>query len=146
MPEEITLKVKKIHPDAIIPSYAHAGDAGMDLYSYEDGVLQPGERRLFKTGLNVEIPFGYEMQIRSRSGLALKNGIIVLNSPGTIDAGYSGELGIILVNHGKEAYEIKKGDKIAQGKISKVEQVEIKVVEELSETSRGEGGFGSTGN
>ena len=140
----LELKVKKLFPDTILPSYAHNGDAGMDLCSYEDGILAPGERKLFKTGLSVEIPLGYEMQIRSRSGLALKFGIAVLNSPGTIDAGYRGELGIILINHSGFPYQVKRGDKIAQGKISKVEEVAIKLVEELSETTRGGGGFGST--
>ena len=141
----IELKVKKIHPDAVLPSYAKPGDAGMDLCSYINYVLQPGERKLFGTGLKVEIPQGYEMQIRPRSGLALKVGITVVNTPGTVDSGYRGELGVILINHGSESYEIKKGERIAQGVISKIEEVLIKEVENLSDSERGVGGFGSTG-
>jgi len=141
----IKLKVKKIHPDAVIPSYAHPEDACFDLHSYINCVLKPGKRKIFGTGLRFEIPQGYEMQMRPRSGLALKNGITVLNSPATVDSGYRGELGIVLINHGSDNYEVKRGDKIAQGKISRVEEVLIEEVENLSESSRGEGGFGSTG-
>lgn len=142
MPTEI--KVKKIHPDAILPNYAHPGDAGMDLCSVEEYILEPEERKLFSTGLQVEIPPGYEMQIRPRSGLALKQGITVLNSPGTIDSGYRGEIGVILINHGEKPYEIKKGERIAQGVIGKIEEVLINDVDELSDSLRGQGGFGST--
>lgn len=141
----IELKVEKIYSDAIIPSYAHSGDAAFDLNSYIDYVLQPGEWKIFGTGLKVEIPIGYEMQIRPRSGLASKTGVTVLNAPGTIDSGYRGELGIILVNHGKESYAVKKGERIAQGLISRVVEISIKEVEKLSDSVRGEGGFGSTG-
>lgn len=139
------IKIEKIFPDAILPSYAYSGDAGMDLFSYETYILKPGERRLFKTGLKVEILEGYEMQIRPRSGLALNHGVTVLNTPGTIDAGYRGEVGVILINHGKEIYSIKKGDKIAQVVINSVERVVLEEVEKLEESSRGKGGFGSTG-
>jgi dUTP pyrophosphatase len=141
----IEFKVKKMHPDAIIPSYAKEGDACMDLSSYEDYTLKPGERRALATGLQVEPPQGYEFQVRPRSGLAAKYGITVLNTPGTVDAGYRGEVKVILINLGQEAYSIKKGDRIAQGKVSRVEEVVIRECEELSETARGSGGFGSTG-
>ena len=141
----VDIKIEKIFSDAILPSYAHPGDAGMDVFSYETYILKPGERRLFKTGLKVELPEGYEMQIRPRSGLALNHGVTVLNTPGTIDAGYRGEVGVILINHGEKVYSIKKGDKIAQAVISSVEKAVLEEVEKLEESSRGEGGFGSTG-
>lgn len=141
----VNIKIEKIFPDAILPSYVHPGDVGMDLFSYETYILKPGERRLFKTRLKVEIPEGYEMQIRPRSGLALNHGVTVLNTPGTIDAGYRGEVEVILINHGKEVYSIKKGDKIAQAVISSIERAVLEEVEKLEESSRGEGGFGSTG-
>jgi dUTP pyrophosphatase len=117
----------------------------MDLFSCDSCHLKPGERRLFPVGLQVGIPEGYEMQIRSRSGLALRSGISVLNSPGTVDSGYRGELGVILINHSPNEYFIQEGDKIAQAVISQVERAVLKEVNELSQTSRGEGGFGSTG-
>ena len=141
----LELKIKKIHSDAVIPSYVHEGDAGFDLVSVEDYVLRPGERRAIGTGLQVEIPEGYEMQIRPRSGLAFKQGVTVLNSPGTIDVGYRGEIKVILVNHSDGNYEVKKGERIAQGVINELPKVTIVEVSELSETARGEGGFGSTG-
>jgi len=141
----LELKIKKIHSDAVIPSYVHEGDAGFDLVSVEDYVLRPGERRAIGTGLQVEIPEGYEMQIRPRSGLAFKQGVTVLNSPGTIDVGYRGEIKVILVNHGDGNYEVKKCERIAQGVINELPKVTIVEVSELSETARGEGGFGSTG-
>ena len=139
------LKVKKLHENAIIPQYAREGDAGMDLYSIEDYSLQPGERKLFKTGLGMEIPLGYELQLRPRSGLAFKNGISIVNSPGTIDSGYRGDIGIILINHGNEIFDIKIGDRIAQGVLNKFETAEFFEVDELSESSRGSGGFGHSG-
>jgi len=139
------IKIKKIHADAVIPKYAHEGDAGFDLYSIESYILKPMERRGFPTGLKAEIPIGYEMQIRPKSGLALNEGITVLNTPGTIDPGYRGEIGVILINHSKDSYIIKKNEKIAQGVIKKFEKAVFEEVEELSETKRGEGGFGSTG-
>lgn len=139
------LKIKKIHPDAIIPKYANYGDAGLDLFSVEDHVINPGDHILVNTGLQMELPMGFEAQIRPRSGLALKNRITVLNSPGTIDSGYRGELGVVIINHGDEDFEIKKGDKIAQMVIAKHEIAEIMEVEELFPSQRGIGGFGSTG-
>ena len=139
------LKVKKLCNEAILPIYANKGDAGMDLFSISEHLLKPGERCLVSTGLGFEIPEGYEIQIRPRSGLALKKGISLVNTPGTIDAGYRGEVGIIIINHGNEEFEIKKGDKIAQAVINRFEIGEIEEVDLLGETERGSGGFGSTG-
>jgi len=142
----LILRVKKIYPDAILPSYAKEGDACMDLCSYEDYILKRGERKAIGTGLRFEIPSGYEMQVRPRSGAAIKYGITVLNTPGTVDSGYRGEVKVIMINLGEEPYSIHKGDRIAQAKISRVEDIVIQEsIEELSETPRGSGGFGSTG-
>ncbi len=139
------LKVKKIHEDAKIPAYAHEGDSGMDLYSVEETILQPGETKLVKTGLQIAIQKGFEAQVRPKSGLAAKFGITVLNTPGTVDSGYRGEVIVILVNHGKEEYKVEKGKKIAQMVIAKVEEAEIEETFDLDETTRKDGGFGSTG-
>ena len=139
------LKIKKIHPEAIIPQYAHPGDAGLDLFSVEEQIIPPGETRLIKTGISIELPSGTEGQVRPRSGLALKNQITVLNTPGTVDEGYRGEVGVILINHGKNPFEVVKGMKIAQLVIKPVLRVDVEEVEELSNTKRGSGGFGSTG-
>ena len=127
-----------------LPSYATPLSAGMDLRANEYCLLYPGQRTLIKTGLFIELPEGYEAQIRSRSGLAFKHGIMVLNSPGTIDADYRGEIGIILYNSSTEPFEINIGDRIAQMVISRYERVNWEEVAELSSTERGEGGFGST--
>ena len=139
------VKVKKIHEDAKIPAYAHEGDSGMDLYSVEETVLQPNETKLVKTGLQIAVPKGFEAQVRPKSGLAAKFGITVLNTPGTVDSGYRGEVMVILINHGKEEYKIEKGKKIAQMVIAKVEEAKVEVVENLDDTTRKDGGFGSTG-
>ena len=136
--------VKKIDPEAIIPSYAREGDAGADLYSIEDVVLKPMERRAIRTGIGVEVPRGCEAQVRPRSGLALKKGLSIVNTPGTVDSAYRGEIKIIAINLGSEDIEIKKGNRIAQLVINKIENVSFEEAE-LSETERGEGGFGSTG-
>jgi dUTP pyrophosphatase len=130
-----------------LPSYSTALSAGMDLRAFlaEDIVLKPLERRLIPTGLYVEIPEGYEAQIRPRSGLALKKGITVLNSPGTIDADYRGEIGIILINLSPEEFVISNGERICQMVVASHEKVEWEISEILEETSRGEGGFGHTG-
>ncbi len=128
-----------------LPMYQHEGDAGMDLYSAEDHVLKPGERKVFSTGIKLAIPKGYEVHIRPRSGLAIKYGVTVLNTPGTIDHQYRGMVGVILINHGNKPFEVKKGERLAQMVLNKFENFELKEVEELSETERGEGGFGSTG-
>ena len=130
-----------------LPSYETSASAGLDIRAFieEKLTLSPGERKLIKTGLFLEIPEGYEAQVRPRSGLALKNGITVLNSPGTIDADYRGEIGVILINHSSEIFEINSGDRIAQLVFAKVEQAVWFETESLNETERGEGGFGSTG-
>jgi dUTP pyrophosphatase len=139
------IKVKKAREDAILPSYAHDGDAGMDIFSCEEVLIKAGETKLISTGLAFEIPYGFEMQIRPKSGLALNNGLTVLNSPGTLDAGYRGELKILLFNTGKNDYNVKKAQKICQGIVSKIEIVEIQEEKSLSQSERGEKGFGSTG-
>lgn len=131
-----------------LPKYETPMSAGLDLAAYiPDGgsiVIAPGERRLIPTGLHIALPQGYEAQIRPRSGLALKKGITVLNSPGTIDADYRGEIGVLLINLGQEPFEIKGGDRIAQMVIAKHERIKFELVETLDETERGEGGFGHT--
>jgi len=141
----VRVQIKKIHEDAIIPDYAHPGDAGVDLYSILDYKLKPGERILVSTGIKIALPIGFEAQVRPKSGLALKHGISVCNTPGTVDAGYRGEVGVIVINHGDKEFHIEKGSKIAQMVIKKVERAEFLEVEELDETARNEGGFGSTG-
>lgn len=143
--KELLLKVQKVHEDAIIPNYAHIGDAGLDLFSIEEKLLNPGDSALIKTGIKIELPEQTEAQIRPRSGLALKHGITVLNTPGTIDEGYRGEIGIILINHGKKDFLVEKNMKIAQMVVKPVWYVNVEEVKELSETERAEGGFGSTG-
>lgn len=142
---KLKLKVQKIHNEAIIPNYAHQGDAGLDLYSVEEVKINPSETALIKTGIKIELPPQTEAQVRPRSGLALKHGITVLNTPGTIDEGYRGEVGVVLINHGKETFIVEKGMKIAQMVVKPVWYVEVDEVEELSETERAEGGFGSIG-
>ena len=139
------LKIKKLNEKAIIPAYQSELAAGFDLHSIEDYILKPGDRKLIKTGLAFEIEKGYEVQIRSRSGLAFKYGITVLNSPGTIDADYRGEIMVLLINLGSEEFEIKKGDRIAQGVVAPVVQATFIETDKLSDTKRGSGGFGSTG-
>lgn len=136
---------KKEHPDAILPRYQTAGSSGFDLHSVEDGKLAPGEVQLFDTGWSVAVPAGFEMQIRPRSGLALKHGITVLNAPGTIDSDYRGPLKVILVNHGTEIFPVRAGDRIAQGVLVRVEQLVFRESGTLSDTDRDSGGFGSTG-
>ncbi len=145
MSENLKIKIKKIKENAIIPSYAHEDDAGVDLYSTEDYVLNPGQRVLVSTGIRIAIPLGYEGQTRPKSGLALNYGISICNSPGTIDSGYRGEVRVIVINHGNEEFKIIKGMKIAQMIFNKVEKAEFEEVEELDDTKRGESGFGSTG-
>ena len=141
----MTLRFKKVHPDAVLPSYAHPSDAGMDVRSVEDMVLAPGRRALVHTGLVMLLPPGYEAQVRPRSGLALKSGVTVLNTPGTIDSGYRGEVGVILINLGDSEFQVRKGDKVAQLVIAPVTQPEIAEADAVDETDRGAGGFGSTG-
>jgi dUTP pyrophosphatase len=137
------VKIKKLNPEAKIPSYAHPGDAGMDVFALEDIVLKPGEPNRIRTGISLEIPVGYVGLVWDKSGLSTGHGLKTL--AGVVDAGYRGELQIGLINLLTESYELKKHDKIAQMLIQSVEQPEVEEVSELSETSRGEGGFGSTG-
>lgn len=133
--------------DIPIPSQATANSAGVDLCAAIDRsvVLQPGRLVLVPTGFRVEIPEGFEWQIRPRSGLALKHGVTVLNSPGTIDSDYRGPVGVVLINHGEEPFVIRRGDRVAQAVLVAVETAQLTVVEELSPSERGEGGFGHTG-
>ena len=143
--EKYTLKIKRIDDKAIIPNYAHEGDAGLDLYSVKELILNPGERGLVHTGIQIELPKNTEAQIRPRSGLALNSGITTLNSPGTIDEGYRGEIGVILINHSNEIFKVEQGMKIAQMVIKPVFKVNIIETTELSDSERNEKGFGSSG-
>ena len=140
------IRIQRIHPDAILPRYAHGPeeDAGMDLHSVESVTLEPGVPRLVPTGLTIELPSGFEAQVRPRSGLALKHAITIPNAPGTIDPGYRGELRVILLNLGREPYAIAPGDRIAQMIVARYEPVEWHETE-LAESRRGAGGFGSSG-
>lgn len=140
---KLTLKFKKLDPSAIIPSFAHSTDAGFDIYTTEEKTLNLGDWYAFSTGLVSEIPDGYFVKFFDKSGLALRSGIQIL--AGVIDAGYRGEWKVIVRNSGKEPITIGKGEKVTQGVLMKVIQMEIKVVDELSGSERGEGGFGSTG-
>jgi dUTP pyrophosphatase len=144
--ESMRIKVKKLHPDAYLPAYAHGPleDAGMDLRSVGEAVLIPGVPLAVPTGLAIELPPGFEAQVRPRSGLALKHAITVPNTPGTIDPGYRGEIKVILLNLGKEEYHIHAGDRIAQMVIARYEAVELDE-SELADSARGAGGFGSSG-
>jgi len=128
-----------------LPSYETIGSAGCDVRSIHSATINPGDILLVKTGLHVEIPIGYEIQVRPRSGLAFSKGITVLNSPGTIDADYRGEIGVILINHGHEQVYLEDGERIGQLVLNKVEQIEWNPVLALADTNRGSGGFGSTG-
>ena len=139
------IKILKLNEAAILPKYAHPNDAGLDLYSIEDQEILPGESKLIHTGISIELSPGTEAQIRPRSGLALKHQITVLNTPGTIDADYRGEIGVILINHGKTIFNINKGMKIAQLVIAPVIHAEIEEVQQLNSTIRGDNGFGSSG-
>lgn len=139
------LEIKKLNENAVIPQYATELSAGVDLCSIEHLTILPRQRMLVHTGLSIALPAGYEAQVRPRSGLALKKGITVLNTPGTIDADYRGEIGVILLNTSDTTFEINPGDRIAQMVIAKHERAEFEEVNELSETTRGAGGFGSTG-
>ncbi|MGF1590927.1 MAG: dUTP diphosphatase [Pleurocapsa sp.] len=139
------IRILKLNQAAIIPRYAHAGDAGLDLFAIEAKEILPGETQLINTGIAIALPIGIEAQIRPRSGLALKYSVTVLNSPGTVDAGYRGEIGIILINHGKKLFQVVPGMKIAQMVVASIIQTNITVVDELDSTARNHQGFGSTG-
>ena len=145
--DPIPLRVMRLPhgQDLPLPAYATSGAAGMDAVSAEDVTIAPGARHAVATGLAVAIPHGFEIQVRPRSGLALKHGITVPNAPGTIDSDYRGEVKVILINHGPEAFEIRRGDRVAQLVVAPVVQGTWLEVAELDVTARGEGGFGSTG-
>ena len=142
----VKLLIKKLHKNIILPEYKTDGSSGMDLMANVEQTVKilPGEKKIISTGIIVAIPEQYEIQIRPRSGLAAKNGISILNTPGTIDSDYRGEIKIILINLGKYTFEINKNDRIAQMIVCPIIKVELKEVESLPETVRGEGGFGST--
>jgi dUTP pyrophosphatase len=131
--------------DNALPQYETNGSAGLDVRSAENGLLKPGEFKLITTGICVEIPYGYEIQVRPRSGLAKNYGVTVLNSPGTIDADYRGEIGVILINHGQYDFEVKSGDRIAQLVLCPIERINWMAVGSIGGTKRGDKGFGSTG-
>lgn len=142
----VTLKIHKLDKSLKTPGYAHTGDAGLDLFSSEDCTIKPFERLKVPTGIKIEIPRGYAGFIQPKSGLAIKNGISLVNTPGLIDSGYRGEVCALLINLDPEnTFKISKGDKICQLVIHKVETASIKEVSGLDESSRGTGGFGSTG-
>jgi len=140
----LRIKIQKI-ADIPTPSYAHKGDAGVDLYAAESCTLKPMERRLVGTGIKMEIPYGYEGQVRPKSGLAINHGITQINCTGTIDSSYRGEIKVPLINLSNTEYKVEKGKKIGQLIIAKVEEAVFEEVEELSDTSRADKGFGSTG-
>ena len=139
--------IKKLHSDVNLPAYETSGSSGMDLQAYisEEIILKPGERKLIPTGLSIAIPENLEIQIRPRSGLAYKKGISVVNTPGTIDSDYRGEIKILLINLGKEDFIIKKFERIAQMVVCPITKVVLSETNDLPDTIRGEGGFGSTG-
>jgi len=141
------IQIKKLSNAVLIPKYETLGSSGMDITAHieESIIINPGEKALVSTGFSLAIPKGYEVQIRPRSGLAAKKSVTVLNTPGTIDADYRGEIKVILINLGKDKFIIENGKRIAQMVVCPVAQVQLEEVEELSETDRGSGGFGSTG-
>jgi dUTP pyrophosphatase len=141
----LKLLVHKLSPTAVLPAYAHPGDAGLDLYANVAVSIAPGEAKLVGTGISIELPVNTEAQIRPRSGLALKHAVTVLNTPGTVDHGYRGEVGVILINHGRDRFDVHPGMKIAQMVIGSVLAVAVEEADELSATLRGHRGFGSTG-
>jgi dUTP pyrophosphatase len=144
---EIKIKKKDGCEDLPTPRYMSEGSSGMDIYADVEGelVLEPGEIKLISAGFYMSIPKGFEVQVRPRSGLAIKHGISIVNTPGTIDSDYRGLVGIILINHGRQPFTIKRADRIAQMVVNRVIQADMSVVEELDETARAHGGFGHTG-
>ncbi|MFI6073072.1 dUTP diphosphatase [Actinoplanes sp. NPDC051343] len=143
---ELSIPLRRLDPDLPLPSYAHPGDAGADLVAAEDVELPPGARAAVRTGVALAIPDGYVGLVHPRSGLAARLGVTVLNAPGTVDAGYRGEILVILVNHDRvNTVKISRGDRIAQLVVQRVERAVFQVVEELDDTVRGAGGHGSTG-
>lgn len=146
MSEPVDVLIKRLDPDVAVPDYAHPGDAGVDLVTTSDVTVAPGERVMVGTGVAIALPAGYAAFVHPRSGLAHRLGVSILNSPGTVDAGYRGEIRIVLVNHDlREAVTFDRGDRVAQLVIQRVEQARFHEVERLPETARGDGGYGSTG-
>jgi dUTP pyrophosphatase len=147
MSEPAILRVQRLRDGAQLPNYMSDGAAGLDLAALVDGevVIRPGERALIGTGLAIALPRGHEAQVRPRSGLAWKHGVTVLNSPGTVDEDYRGEVKVLLVNHGQEPFIVRTGERVAQLVIAKVERVAIAEAASLDETARGQGGYGHTG-
>jgi dUTP pyrophosphatase len=143
--EELVLEVRRLDPSVPLPGYAHPGDAGLDLAAASDVELRPGGRVAVPTGLAVAIPAGWVGLVHPRSGLARRHGVTVANAPGTIDAGYRGEVQVLLVNLGDATVQLRRGDRVAQLLLQRVGQARVIEVDELGETVRGEGGFGSTG-
>ena len=141
----IKIDIKKLHEDAVIPTYGTEGAAGFDFYSVDDYVVDPGKTVIVKTGLAVAVPVGYYFAVVPRSGVSAKTGIRIANSPGTVDADYRGEVGVIVTNTSNDTFTIDKGYRIAQGIILPYFQAQFNLVDELDETARGAGGFGHTG-
>ena len=139
------VKIREIGHQPVLPTYQTFGAAGADVCANENGIIEPRQHKVVSTGLSLEIPLGYECQVRPRSGLAAKHGVTVLNTPGTIDSDYRGEVKVILYNSSEDPFPYQKGDRIAQLVFAPVTQAEFDVVDELTDTERGEGGFGSTG-
>ena len=142
----VQLRVKRLTPSATLPRRAHPGDAGLDLCAAVDLDIPPGATRLVGTGLSLELPPGTEAQVRPRSGLALKHSVTVLNAPGTVDEGYRGEVSVILINHGPAVFEVTRGMRVAQLVVQPTLAVDVTDTAVLSDTSRSQGGFGSTGS
>jgi dUTP pyrophosphatase len=139
------LEVRRLDPDLPLPAYAHPGDAGLDLHAADSTTLQPGQRALVPCGIAIAIPEGHVGLVHPRSGLAVDHGLTLLNAPGTIDAGYRGEIKVLVVNHGEVPVEVRHGQRIAQLLLMPVTTVDVREVDRLDATSRGTGGFGSTG-
>lgn len=145
MSVEVVVKVLRENEEISLPEYGTPFSAGADLRASEAAVLLPGERASIPTGLRIELPEGYEAQVRPRSGLAIRHGVTILNAPGTIDSDYRGEIRVLLINHGREAFTIEPGDRIAQIVVAPVSRIFWQQAGSLEESARGEGGFGSTG-
>lgn len=143
--EKIKIRIEQIDKELPLPKFATKGSVAVDLYSAETLTLNPSEFRKISTGIKVAVPEGYEGQVRPRSGLAVKHGISIVNTPGTLDSDYRGILYVILINHGTDYFHIKKGDRIAQLVVNKIELFDWELTDGLDETERGEGGFGHTG-
>lgn len=144
--DELAVLVRRLDPELALPSYARSGDAGADLVAAAEVTLGPGERALVPTGIAIALPAGYAAFVQPRSGLALKHGLSVVNTPGTVDAGYRGEIGVVLINHDlTESVHLARGDRIAQLVIQRVERAAFVEVEHLPDSERGAGGYGSTG-